>query len=125
VTDPSAWYENRIEELKAEYKRKPDPARFKGVELYENFRKLVWDINNDGKPLPAEDGEEEEEDEDLMVAAEIVSYNCPITKRPFEQPVMAPKCKHVFSKDAIMQMPVANGLVEVRLRILSRLISNC
>jgi SUMO ligase MMS21 Smc5/6 complex component len=102
-----------MEELKAEYKKKPDPARFKGVELYENFRKVVWEINNEGKPLPAEDGEEEE-DEELMLAGEIVSYNCPITKRPFEHPVMAPRCKHVFSRDAIMQMPVVNNQVEVR-----------
>ncbi|KAI6784519.1 E3 SUMO-protein ligase-like protein [Emericellopsis cladophorae] len=89
---------------------------------YIAFKKLWHDgaVGDDGPPLadsskwfkpdgapvmvalgssrgPAED----ESDEDIAVAREVVSLNCPLTLRPLEEPYSNTKCKHTFEKDAI------------------------
>lgn len=63
-----------------------------------------------GKPVPPErtwfpeevTANDESEDE-VEVAAEVISYKCPLTLMYFENPVRNKACKHSYEKDAIMQ----------------------
>ena len=44
------------------------------------------------------------EDDDLTVASERISVNCPITLLPMKEPVTSQKCPHSFEKTAILDM---------------------
>lgn len=91
---------------------------------YVGFKKLWRDglAGDDGPPLPhatrwfRQDGtpvmgisidaltgghDDEDSDEELAVAREVISLNCPLTLRPLEQPYSNRKCKHTFEKSAI------------------------
>ncbi|KAI9682375.1 MAG: hypothetical protein M1817_000429 [Caeruleum heppii] len=43
-------------------------------------------------------------DDDLAIASEKVSLNCPLTLRPFKKPVTSKKCPHSFEEEAILEM---------------------
>ena len=44
----------------------------------------------------------DDSDDDLAVAREVLSLNCPLTLRPLDQPYSNRKCKHTFEKHAIL-----------------------
>lgn len=46
----------------------------------------------------------QDDDDDLAVASERVSINCPLTLRPMKDPVTSQKCPHSFEKEAILDM---------------------
>lgn len=48
-------------------------------------------------------GNDADSDEELAVAREIISLNCPLTLRPLEEPYSNRKCKHTFEKSAIQE----------------------
>lgn len=91
---------------------------------YIAFKKLWHDglAGDDGPPLPdaskwfradgtpvmgtsadaaAGDGGDDS-DEELAVAREVISINCPLTLRPLAEPYSNRKCKHTFEKSAIL-----------------------
>lgn len=45
---------------------------------------------------------QQDPDEDLIVASVEVSMNCPITQKPFVEPVLNKACRHSYSKQAIL-----------------------
>ncbi|KAG5922043.1 hypothetical protein E4U42_005617 [Claviceps africana] len=55
----------------------------------------------------ADDGD----DDDIAVAREVISLNCPLTLRQMEEPYTHVKCKHTFEKSAIMEYLPARGSV--------------
>jgi SUMO ligase MMS21 Smc5/6 complex component len=54
-------------------------------------------------------GKDDDQDEDLQVVSQRVSYICPITTKLLVNPVKSSQCGHVYSKAAIVQMMVAHG----------------
>lgn len=110
---------------KAEYDAIPNSERYALDNDYVSFKKLWHDglTGEDGPPLPdaskwfradgtpAMSGAEvlgavganpDDSDEDLAVAREVLSLNCPLTLRPLEEPYSNRKCKHTFEKSAIL-----------------------
>jgi len=88
-------------------------VRYGGVKEYTDFRRTLWDAQNPDVPMPpvrqwfgpaAADEAEEDSDNELEVAQERISYQCPLTLRPFVAPVTTRVCKHSFEKDAIFEM---------------------
>lgn len=93
---------------------------------YIAFKKLWHDglAGDDGPPLPdaskwfRADGtpvmgisleqlgggnDNDDSDDDLAVAREVISVNCPLTLRPLVEPYSNRKCKHTFEKAAILE----------------------
>jgi hypothetical protein len=58
-------------------------------------------------------GMEDDQDEELRVVSQRVSYICPITTKLLVDPVKSSKCGHVYSKAAIIQMMVTHGRGDV------------
>ncbi|KAG6006202.1 hypothetical protein E4U21_007241 [Claviceps maximensis] len=56
----------------------------------------------------ADDGD----DDDIAVAREVISLNCPLTLRQMEEPYTHMPCKHTFEKSAIMEYLPARGSVQ-------------
>ncbi|RYP53159.1 hypothetical protein DL768_001833 [Monosporascus sp. mg162] len=78
---------------------------------YIGFKRLAHDATygTDGKPLPdpsrwfTQNGghADEDDDEDLVIAEESVSINCPLSMRVMEDPYTCNKCKHTFDKASL------------------------
>lgn len=60
--------------------------------------------NPNTRAATARDAIVDDDDDDIAVASERVSINCPLTLRPMKDPVTSQKCPHSFEKDAIMSM---------------------
>lgn len=60
----------------------------------------------DGSPVMTRPGgaqaNDDDSDEDIAVAREVLSINCPLTLRPMDEPYSNRKCKHTFEKAAIL-----------------------
>ncbi|KPM40957.1 hypothetical protein AK830_g5622 [Neonectria ditissima] len=87
---------------------------------YGAFKKLWHDAmaGEDGAPLPdasrwfrpdgqpvmrdLPEGMGDDDDDDIAVAREVLSINCPLTLKPMDQPYSNRKCKHTFEKSAIL-----------------------
>ncbi|GAB0131714.1 hypothetical protein EsDP_00000175 [Epichloe bromicola] len=60
-----------------------------------------------------DDADDDDEDsDDIAVAREVISLNCPLTLRQMEEPYTHAKCKHTFEKSAIMEYLPARGNVQ-------------
>ncbi|KAG5997322.1 hypothetical protein E4U43_002667 [Claviceps pusilla] len=55
---------------------------------------------------------DQDDDDDIAVAREIISLNCPLTLRQMEEPYTHVQCKHTFEKSAIMEYLPARGNVQ-------------
>ncbi|KAI9034406.1 hypothetical protein DFJ74DRAFT_649419 [Hyaloraphidium curvatum] len=110
IADPRALFLEKYEAAFAAYLARPDPDRFKGRQAYDEFRRQVWEVRHEGEVLPDEGQVDEEAD--LIQGTQKLPTKCPLTKVWLEDPVEVPRCKHVFSRAAIMQMEVLQGLVE-------------
>lgn len=72
---------------------------------------IRW-FNADGQPVMREE-EDAADDDDIAVAREVLSINCPLTLRPMEQPYSNRKCKHTFEKAAILDyLPMRQDAVQ-------------
>ncbi|KAF8245648.1 hypothetical protein K440DRAFT_586945 [Wilcoxina mikolae CBS 423.85] len=95
------------------YEKKLDREKYGDVKEYADFRRTLWDAQNPDVPMPpvrqwfgpaAGEAAEEDSDDELEVAQERISYQCPLTLVEFVNPVTTRVCKHSFEKDAIFEM---------------------
>ncbi|KAM0561106.1 hypothetical protein ACHAPJ_003607 [Fusarium lateritium] len=91
---------------------------------YAGFKKLWHDAmaGEEGPPLPdasrwfTSDGNpvmsgtaagpgaaDDDEDDDIAVAREVISINCPLTLQPMQDPYTNRNCKHTFEKAALLE----------------------
>lgn len=79
-------------------------------------------FRSDGRPVMSRPGAshrrstmgsvDADEDDDIAVAREVLSMNCPLTLRPMDEPYSNVKCKHTFEKAAILDYLPARGQVQ-------------
>ncbi|KAI0155127.1 hypothetical protein GGR57DRAFT_501722 [Xylariaceae sp. FL1272] len=98
-----------------DYATKSMEQRYAVDNDYIGFKRLWWDAahGTDGKPLPdasrwfarndGEDEEEEDGEDDLVIAEEHVSIYCPLSMVIMTEPYTSRTCKHTFNKPAIVQ----------------------
>ena len=111
-----------------EYNSQEPYQRYAQNNDYAGFKKLWHDamVGEDGPPLPdssrwfrpdgqpvmrglADGAVEEDDDDDIAVAREVISINCPLTLRPMDQPYSNRKCKHTFEKSSILEYLTPRG----------------
>ncbi|KAL2354852.1 zinc-finger of the MIZ type in Nse subunit-domain-containing protein [Cryomyces antarcticus] len=119
-------FRQKVQRDKDKYQSLSLGTRYSEHNTYVNFRKLVHDAQHgeDGPPLPHAstwftDGAapapgittrsgagaaENDSDDDIAIARERISTECPLTLKEFEEPLTSRKCPHSFEKNAIMQM---------------------
>ncbi|RKP07681.1 zinc-finger of the MIZ type in Nse subunit-domain-containing protein [Thamnocephalis sphaerospora] len=97
-------------------------ARTEGVEFlqsehYVEFRQKIWEAKHTGESMPSLDstgGQNDNSDDELVIATQRVSLVCPLTTMTMSEPVTSGVCKHSFSKHAIMdyiQRKTRSGIV--------------
>lgn len=132
-----AFRERRALKL-AEYNDQLTPAqRYARHNDYAGFKKLWHDaaagedgpalpdaskwFRSDGQPVMdrpgaaprnSPDGSGADDDDDIAVAREVLSLNCPLTLRPMGEPYSNSKCKHTFEKAAILAYLPPQGTVQ-------------
>jgi hypothetical protein len=103
----------------AEYKSMSAHERYALNNDYAGFKKLWHDAvaGEEGPPLPdasrwfTQDGEPvmdgaaagAADDDDIAVARETISINCPLTLQPMKDPYTNRNCKHTFEKSALLE----------------------
>ncbi|KAJ1976663.1 hypothetical protein H4R34_003895, partial [Dimargaris verticillata] len=85
-----------------------DREKYGNDSLYTDFRKRVWEINNDGPMPPLFDDGADGSDDDLVMDSGPVSLVCPLTRQLFDTPVKSQRCGHSFSKQAAIAY-IRNG----------------
>ncbi|KAF4970448.1 hypothetical protein FSARC_2525 [Fusarium sarcochroum] len=65
-------------------------------------------FNPDGKPVMSgtaagQGAADDDEDDDIAVAREVISINCPLTLQPMKDPYTNRNCKHTFEKAALLE----------------------
>jgi len=100
----------------AEYNSKPPAEKYANISEYQDFKRRVWDVKHPNQPEPsswftldatapgADTADADDEDEDIVMGAQIQSLKCPITLTLLENPVRNDKCPHVYSLDAIKEL---------------------
>ncbi|KAI1088272.1 zinc-finger of the MIZ type in Nse subunit-domain-containing protein [Rostrohypoxylon terebratum] len=101
------------EMAKREYDAKSMYEKYGHNNDYIGFKRLWHDAvhGDDGKPLPdaskwfGQNGGEEDEDEDeeLVIAGEQLDIHCPLSMAVMQDPYTSSVCKHTFEKNSITQ----------------------
>jgi hypothetical protein len=128
ITAPSELFTKKLEQKKDDWQSLTLTTRYTKNNDYIGFKRMVHDAihGDDGTPLPqpnkwfaelegrgspapgtqAADGRHgnEESDDDIAIAREVLSTKCPLTLREFNDPVTSTKCPHTFERDAIKQL---------------------
>lgn len=122
---PSTLDTYRTEQTKQReaYASHPPSTRYAKDNDYIAFKKQWYDglAGDEGPPLPdalkwfradgtpvmgttleALGGYGDDSDDDIAVAREVLSNNCPLTLRVMDEPYSNRKCKHTFEKSAIL-----------------------
>ncbi|CAM1502072.1 Fc.00g040560.m01.CDS01 [Cosmosporella sp. VM-42] len=125
-------FKKQLAEKEREYTSMTPHQRYAVNNDYAAFKKLWHDAmaGEDGPPLPdasrwftrdgqpvmgrpGEDaGGDDDSDDDIAVAREVLSINCPLTLRVLDQPYSNRKCKHTFEKAAILDYLPPHGEVQ-------------
>ncbi|KAJ2214522.1 hypothetical protein EV179_002927 [Coemansia sp. RSA 487] len=105
---------NRTRSLQ-KYSSLSDNRKYGNNAKYRNFRQQIWDIKHEGEPMPSlfsgtdQGRDDDDEDEDLVIAGARMNYKCPLTASWLTDPVTSKVCKHSFSNTAITDYIRSNG----------------
>jgi hypothetical protein len=106
---------NEIEDLAQEFKI--GVKRSKDRRLGPNTKPQRYHDHHEWETLQKEFNQMEAEQvndmEDVQFDSQKLSTRCPITKKTFVDPVMNPSCKHVYSRQGIMELMNDQGRAEV------------
>ncbi|CAZ83966.1 unnamed protein product [Tuber melanosporum] len=107
----SGQYESILVAKKRHWDAMSNTEKYTTSPEYLDFRRSHWEARNPEVPLPptrtwfssGASGAQDDES-DIEIAQERQSYKCPLTLRPFEDPVRSTVCPHAFEKGAIEDM---------------------
>lgn len=119
-------FESRRNDKLSDYTSMSTHERYGLNNDYAAFKKLWHDakVGPDGVPLPDAsrwfnaDGQpnmggtegDGDFDDEIAVAREVISINCPLTLMPMEEPYTNRKCKHTFEKSSLLNyLPIRGG----------------
>lgn len=128
TTTPHSILQQKLQEQAREWQSKSLTERYAYNNDYAGWKREVHDNQDpqgEGAPLAdarlwfaAEEGRDQtgppqkrargedndDSEDDIEISRERLSYKCPITLLPFEDPVTSTKCKHSYEKEAILDM---------------------
>ncbi|RPB04829.1 hypothetical protein L873DRAFT_1798647 [Choiromyces venosus 120613-1] len=115
-TGLSGRYESILATKKRNWDALSNADKYANSPEYLDFRRSFWEARNPEIPLPPPrswfaSGAQDDDGSDVEIAQEKQSYKCPLTLRPFENPVRSTICPHAFEKDAIENM-IRNSRVQ-------------
>ncbi|KAI5811586.1 zinc-finger of the MIZ type in Nse subunit-domain-containing protein [Peziza echinospora] len=121
-------YSSTLGELKEERAETSMKDRYASVGEYMEFRRVIWESQHAGEPMPptkqwfpeekqrsqnaaasqsgtAPDRDaQDDSDSDIELQSTKTSDVCPLTLRPFQEPYTSTKCPHSFEKSAIFEL---------------------
>lgn len=106
-TDPAGDYSRAVDEALASYAGQTTRRRYARNESYIEFRSRIWDVQGEGAmpPLtdmiPAEPGDNDDDDDELEIGGARIDYKCPITATLLVDPVVNNTCGHAYSREAV------------------------
>ncbi|KZS90497.1 hypothetical protein SISNIDRAFT_488374 [Sistotremastrum niveocremeum HHB9708] len=102
------WRTNTDQQIEA-YHALTSRQKFAKNDAYSKYWSGVWEAKHqDAMPpitafLPREDGDEEDDEDEIEIGGVTQDYKCPLTLTLLVEPMTSKKCKHSFSKAAILE----------------------
>lgn len=93
--DIVSWFKDRVATKTSEYEASDDKY---STEAYQEFRQRIIEIRDPNAQFNGDD------DDELMVTSQVVSYKCPITQAIMTDPYTCRDCKHSFSSVVLEMM---------------------
>lgn len=113
IVGPWRTFQETKQKLAGDYAAKTMYERYAINNDYIGFKRMAHDAihGTDGKPLPdpsrwfTQNGrradEDEDEEDDLIIAEESIDIHCPLSMTVMDDPYTCRKCKHTFNKSSL------------------------
>ncbi|KAJ4298846.1 hypothetical protein N0V90_004088 [Kalmusia sp. IMI 367209] len=122
LTGASEMFADRMQRQKDEYTSISLGGRYSRNNAYIGFKRMLHDARyrDEERPLPDPNtwftatgspapgitghGEDNDDDDDIVMDRATVSIRCPLTFQQFKEPYTSVKCPHTFERNAILEM---------------------
>ncbi|PCH40098.1 hypothetical protein WOLCODRAFT_98254, partial [Wolfiporia cocos MD-104 SS10] len=110
ITDIIDRYDKGVDRNLDAYRQRTTRQKYAKSDEYAHFKQAIFEVQNPGVPMPPltdfiprEDGDESDDDEDVVVGGVTQDYKCPLTLMPIVDPLTSEPCGHSFSAAAIRE----------------------
>ncbi|EMD39937.1 hypothetical protein CERSUDRAFT_132615 [Gelatoporia subvermispora B] len=110
VSDVVNRYEKGVRNKLDEYKGKTTRQKYGKNDEYHKFRQAIFEVQHPDTAmppaiefLPREEGDDSDDDEDVLVGGVTQDFKCPLTLTLLQDPVTSSVCGHSFSAVAIKE----------------------
>ncbi|KAJ7696060.1 hypothetical protein B0H17DRAFT_1008113 [Mycena rosella] len=111
LTNATDKYMELVDEMNAEYDSKTTRQKYMKNEQYVAFKEAIYEVDHSGHAMPPitdfiprEDGDESDDDDDVVMGGITQEYKCPLLMTLLVDPRTSSVCKHSFSGAAIQDM---------------------
>lgn len=101
-------YETAVQNKIEDHKTKTSRQKYAKHDEYVSFRQAIYEVQHPGEAMPpvadlipAEEGDDSDDDDDVQVGGVTQDYRCPLTLKLLEDPLTSEICKHSFDASAI------------------------
>ncbi|OCH86400.1 hypothetical protein OBBRIDRAFT_738066 [Obba rivulosa] len=110
VSDVVDRYEKGVRNKVEEYNQKTIRQKYAKNEEYSTFRQAIFEVQHPDTAmppvtdfLPREEGDDSDDDEDVVVGGVTQDFKCPLTLTLLQDPMTSTVCGHSFSAAAIKE----------------------
>ncbi|KAJ7147531.1 hypothetical protein C8R43DRAFT_535232 [Mycena crocata] len=111
ITNAKDKYLSLVDDMNAEYDSKTTRQKYMKNDQYVSFKEGIYEVDHPGSAMPPitdfiprEDGDESDDDDDVIMGGVTQEYKCPLMMTILEDPLTSSVCKHSFSSVAIKDM---------------------
>ncbi|KAJ6557375.1 hypothetical protein DFH09DRAFT_1262322 [Mycena vulgaris] len=111
ITNAKDKYMQLVDEMNAEYDSKTTRQKYVKSDQYVAFKEAIYEVDHPGHAMPPitdfiprEDGDESDDDDDVIMGGVTQEYKCPLMMTLLKDPLTSSVCKHSFSGAAIKDM---------------------
>ncbi|KAG8916157.1 hypothetical protein FRC02_004147 [Tulasnella sp. 418] len=107
-------YEKALKSELNKYRSQTSRQKYANNKQFFKYKESVWIAKSDEAmppvkgQIPAEDGDDESDDDDVEIGGATHSYICPISLKPFVTPVTSKICGHSYSREALQGYAAQN-----------------
>ncbi|EKM49518.1 uncharacterized protein PHACADRAFT_265043 [Phanerochaete carnosa HHB-10118-sp] len=110
VPEVISRYDSGVGTRQKDYGKKTSRQKYAKHEDYANFRQGIYEIQHPDEAMPpvadfipAEEGDDSDDDDDVQVGGVTQDYRCPLTLKLLEDPLTSSVCNHSFDASAIRE----------------------
>ncbi|KAJ7644044.1 hypothetical protein FB45DRAFT_896753, partial [Roridomyces roridus] len=110
MTNAKEQYLLLVDGMNAEYDGKTTRQKYAKNDQYVDFKEAIYSVDHDGSAMPPitdfiprEDGDESDDDDDVVMGGVTQDLNCPLMRTLLKDPLTSTVCSHSFSGHALRE----------------------